>query len=291
MRIFGVDFTSAPGPAKPIVAARCSLAGDRLAVEGFLTLRDLAAFERGLAAPGPWVAGLDFPFGMPRRLGHSLGWPGAWEDYVGQVAALGGPGWEELLNLYRAAQAAGDREHLRATDRLARAKSPMKLYGVPVAKMFFAGAPRLLASGVCVIPCRPNGDDRVALEAYPALVAHRLLGRRPGRYKAEARREQTSSQERERRALAAALASPRLRATYGLELAMDRFLVAEAVADPLGDRLDAVLAAVQAAWGCGRRAHGWGAPEPCDRWEGWIVDPATAARAAAGGGRRPPSTS
>jgi hypothetical protein len=286
MRVYGVDFTSAPSHAKPITVAACRLEGDRLTVEQLLALCDLATFERSLATPGPWLAAFDFPFGMPRRLGHALGWPGEWAGYVASVAALGRTSWEELLTMYKAAQGAGDKEHLRSTDRAARAKSPMKLYGVPVAKMFFEGAPRLLASGVSVVPCRPTADPRVAVEAYPALVARRLLGRGPGRYKADSRREQTSSQEKARRELVAALASPRLGEAYGFDLSLDRHRGRELVADPTGDRLDAVLAAVQGAWAWRRRDRGWGTPPGCDAWEGWIVDPATEARRAGLGPRR-----
>jgi hypothetical protein len=35
----------------------------------------------------------------------------------------------------------------------------------------------LLASGVSVEPCRRNGDSRVAVEAYPAVVVRRFVGR------------------------------------------------------------------------------------------------------------------
>ncbi len=276
MRVYGVDFTSSPTRAKPITAAECSFEGGRLRVSRLLRVCDLAAFERALATPGPWVAGFDFPFGQPRRLGRALDWPAAWEEYVAAVARRGRTDLEQVLALYKEARPAGDKEHRRATDRAARALSPMKLYGVPLAKMFFAGAPRLLASGVSVVPCRPTADDRVALEAYPALVARRLLGPRR-RYKADARREQTDAKRKARRELVAALRSPRLAETYGLSLDLDRFRAHDLVDDARGDLLDAVLAAVQAAWAWERRERGWGVPAACDPWEGWIVDPATAA--------------
>ena len=43
--------------------------------------------------------------------------------------------------------------------------------------------------------------------------------------------------------------------------------------DPTGDRLDAFLCAVQAAWAWTHRASGYGAPPDLDPLEGWIADP------------------
>lgn len=45
--------------------------------------------------------------------------------------------------------------------------------------------------------------------------------------------------------------------------------------DPSGDGLDALLCAIQAAWGYTERDHDFGAPASgYDRLEGWICDPA-----------------
>src|SRR5882757_3119967 len=58
------------------------------------------------------------------------------------------------------------RNNLRRTDTLARSLSPQKLFGIPVGKMFFEGAPRLLRSGV-TIPALQAGDPiRIVVEAY-----------------------------------------------------------------------------------------------------------------------------
>ena len=276
MRIYGVDFTSAPGASRAISVAECWLDSDRLRlVRPVLRVRSFPAFEECLAVPGPWVAGLDFPFGQPRRLVRGLGWPAEWAGYVGAVGEISREQLGELLEMYRAARPAGDKEHLRSADRRARAKSPMKWYGVPVGRMFDEGAPRLLRSPVSVVPCRPvPGEDRVAVEAYPALVARHLLGPRHS-YKATKGRP-TSTQEAARREIVAGLASDRLASRYGLRVELPRALAAELVADPRADLLDAVLAAVQAAWAWSRRGAGFGVPPDADPAEGWIVDPATA---------------
>lgn len=52
-----------------------------------------------------------------------------------------------MLADYRTQRPAGDKQQLRQTDRLAGARSPMMLCGVPVAKMFFRGAPRYCERG------------------------------------------------------------------------------------------------------------------------------------------------
>lgn len=282
MRIYGVDFTSAPGRGtargKAITVAEGELAGDALRiVRPPLRVRTFPAFEACLAAPGPWIAGLDFPFGQPRRLLRDLDWPADWSGYVAEVARLTKEELGGRLELYRASRPAGDKEHLRACDRAARAKSPMKWYGVPVGKMFYEGAPRLLRSEVSLLPCRPLPDaGRIAIEAYPALVARYLIGPRRG-YKATKGRA-TSHQEAARREIVRGLVSERLASRYGFRVELPKILATELVAEPTADLLDAVLAAVQAAWAWSRREDGYGIPPDADPAEGWIVDPATAAR-------------
>jgi hypothetical protein len=48
-------------------------------------------------------------------------------------------------------------------------------------------------------------------------------------------------------------------------------LAADFIADPSGDKLDAVLCAVQTAWACSQADYG--IPAECLPAEGWIVDP------------------
>ncbi len=276
MRVYGVDFTSAPGRSKPIAVAECELDGDRLAVRDLLRLKSFEQLERGLERPGPWVAGMDFPFGQPRRLVRDLGWPESWEGHVRRVAEMTRSEWGDLLEMYRAARPRGDKEHLRATDRRAGAKAPMKWSGVPLARMFYEGAPRLLRTPLDLRPCRPTGDSRTVLEVYPALVARHLIAKRP--YK-EGKRSQNlpgGARREARRKLVEALRSPRLAEGYGVTVEIGRFLAAGAVDDPRGDLVDAVLAAIQAAWGWRRKDEGFGIPPEADPDEGWIVDPATA---------------
>src|SRR5437879_8956473 len=75
MKIFGVDFTSAPCRRKAITVAAGRLKGMTLVIEGIERLETFSAFEALLARPGPWIGGFDFPFGLPAELCRDLGWP------------------------------------------------------------------------------------------------------------------------------------------------------------------------------------------------------------------------
>lgn len=270
MRVFGVDFTSAPGPRKGIICASGHLEDDRLVIDSFLRFNDFTAFEAFLATTGPWIAGFDFPFGQPRRLIQNLNWPVTWSGYIQVVGQMDKADFSALLAAYRAARQPGDRHHLRAVDRLAGAVSPMMMAGVPVGKMFFEGAPRLLRAGISVQPCRPAQADRVAVEAYPALVTRRLG---VSGYKNDDRRKQTPEQANRRCAVLAALCDYSLTASYGLHIRLTDEIAAAAASDPAGDHLDAVLCALQAGWAWSQQDKGWGIPPDADTLEGWIADP------------------
>ena len=271
MQIYGLDFTSAPRKRKPITCVSCELAGTLLQVQSCHAFPTFAEFEVFLQSPGPWLAALDFPFGQPRKLITNLGWPAPWHDYISLIAAMDKTIFEETLTTYRQSRPPGDKLHLRATDKLAGAISPMMLHRVPVAKMFFAGATRLLASGVSVLPCHPTESTRLVLEGYPSLVARKWLGRRS--YKSDEQSKQTPAQEEARHTLLTALCSPLLQETYGCVLSLPDSLATLFVQEPMGDTLDALLCAVQAAWAYLQRDTGYGIPAWCDRNEGWIVDP------------------
>src|SRR5688500_16679534 len=59
VRIYGLDFTSAPGRRKPLIVLGCTLEGDSLRVEDSETLTDFGGFEDFLQRRGPWVCGID----------------------------------------------------------------------------------------------------------------------------------------------------------------------------------------------------------------------------------------
>ncbi len=271
MIIYGYDFTSAPRPAKPITCARCVLENRLLQLEQLDEITSFEQFEASLHQPGSWVAGLDFPFGQPRKLVEALGWPQTWEGYVDFLATISKKDFEQLLAKYRDGRPPGDKQHLRRTDELAGSKSPMMLYGVPVGKMFFEGAPRLLASGACIRPCRPNGDLRIIVEAYPALVARKWAGRRS--YKADERRKHTAERQSVRGEILRRLRLNDASDYYGFAVHASDSWTETMIQDGSGDQLDAFLCAIQAAWGYLQPNNTFGIPAGYSL-EGWIVDPA-----------------
>ena len=273
MNVYGIDFTSRPSRSKAITCAKCQLDGDRLVVDYLQRLESLDAFGAFLDSPGPWIAGIDFPFGQPRRLVENLNWPGSWVGYVAHVAGLSREGFRRVLEDYKRDRAEGDREHLRLVDHLTGAQSPSKLYGVPVALMFYEGAPRLLRSAASVVPVRPTADDRIVVEAYPAVVARALVGRHP--YKPTAPGDVQTVAQDVRDRMVQKLSDGSLFARYRLRVDLSESLGRICIDDAAGDSLDAVLAAVQAAWSWVRRDGNYGVPQDCDPVEGWIVDPVT----------------
>ena len=271
MKIFGIDFSSAPTHKKPITCAACDFHEALLTVNDCLELSSLVEFEDFLHSPGPWIAALDFPFGQPRKLITNLSWPESWEGYVRTIASMGKTWFEETLTRYQASRPPGDKQHLRATDVQARARSPMMLHRVPVGKMFFQGATRLLASDVSVLPCRPTDDSRIVIEGYPALVARKWLGKQS--YKSDESSRQTIENSVAREYLMGTLRSPELPANYGVKLNISDVMAKVLNQDSRGDSLDALLCAIQAAWSFTWRDNGYGIPAQCDKDEGWIVDP------------------
>jgi hypothetical protein len=269
MQVCGLDFTSAPAKRKPLVAVGCRLDGNTLHLEGSHEMASFDGLEEFLKRPGPWVCGMDFPFGQPKTLIESLGWPKSWEGYVGEVASLSKDEFEGLLRADLAQRPRGQKYRYRLADRRAGSSSAMSLFYVPVGKMFFRGGPILLRSGVSVVPCRENSDTRTAVESYPALVARRLIGRTA--YKNDDPKKQTPHQREVRERLVNGLRSSDLAAGYGLTVGMDEGWRERLVEEPAADTLDSLLCAVQVAWAY--RSVDWGIPLECDADEGWIPDP------------------
>jgi len=266
MKILGIDFTSRPSRRKPITCIQCALDEDTLRTEFFEEWPNYDNFEAALAKPGPWIAGIDFPFGQARRFIETIGWPPDWPAYVQHAGQLGRIGFRAVLHGYKENRIAGDKEHRRATDRAAGSISPQKLCGVPVGLMFFEGAPRLLASGVTIPHLHEGDPQRIAIEAYPGVLVRQIIGRRS--YKNDTRKKQTTDQYEARRNLLQALREEAPR-RYGFGIVAPDNLCD----DPGADHLDALLCAVQAAWAWRQRDDRFGSPTVVDRLEGWIADP------------------
>lgn len=268
MKVYGIDFTSAPSRAKPIACVEAWLEADVLNIEKLHQFVSFPSFMDFLQRSPSWIAGVDFPLGQPRKLIENLQWGKTWAEYVNLVGQMTKQEFVETLNQYRQGRANGDREHLRQTDRIAGAISPMKVYGVPVGKMFFEGAPRLLKAGFSILPCHPTSDPRIAIEVYPALIARNLIGRQS--YKSDEKRKQTQEMQLLRKDIISKVRSPISGEKYGFAIEIDNLIAEEGDRDPSGDTLDAILATIQTA--SASRQSNYGIPENCDCLEGWICN-------------------
>lgn len=268
--LVGVDFTSRPARRKPIVMACGERDGDQVRLQGLRRLESLDAFARWLAEPGDWVAGLDLPFGLPRELVQALGWPTDWRACMRHYASLSRAEIRACFAAFCAARPTGGKFAHRATDGPAGSSPSMKWVNPPVAFMLHAGVAPLIAAGVH-LPGLHDGDRRrVALEAYPGLLARACIGRTS--YKSDEPRRQTPERAAARRQMLEVLqqGAPGL----GLRLVLDADQREVLVQDASGDCLDAALCLLQAAWAERAHARGdlcYGLPGRFDPLEGWIV--------------------
>ena len=167
MRVFGIDFSSAPSTQKPITCAMCRLEADALVLDGLCEFDVIDSFKNFLAADGPWIAGIDFPFGLPREFLAPVNWQAEWSSYVSRAAAMDRTAFRELVRSVCSSSRAGQRYLKRKTDQLAAAQSPMNVVRPPVGLMFHTGAPALLSSGVSVLPMRHADRKRIVVDEHP----------------------------------------------------------------------------------------------------------------------------
>jgi hypothetical protein len=264
-RIAGVDFTSRPTRRKPLTVALGRIDDGVVTLERIDAHIDFDGFAAWLRTPGLWVAAFDFPFGLPRELVESLGWPTEWRALMSHYATLTRADIRTTFAAFCSSRPVGGKFAHRACDAPAGSSSPMKWVNPPVAYMLHAGVALLLDAGVHLPHLHPGDPDRVALEGYPGLLARELIGRRS--YKSDTRAAQTPAREAARGDLVNALVVGRSR--LGLRLDLTPAQRDELVADPTADRLDAVLCLMQAGWAAGRPNHGL--PAEADALEGWIV--------------------
>ena len=276
-RLLGCDFSSSPNRCKPIVVARGQLYIDERSIrlQQLMEFDSLDTWQQWLANAehGPWVGGFDLPFGLPRELLQALGWPMEWAACMDFYAGLSRAQIREQFKSFCDARPAGSKLAHRATDLPAGSSPSMKWVNPPVAYMLHAGLPRLRAADVYLPglePLKPQAQ-RVALEAYPGLLARAVLGRRS--YKSDDASKQTTARAEARALLLQALEQGDA-GGLGLSLQLDEVQRSLLLADGKGDALDAVLCLMQAGWAACRRHAGdslYGLPPDMDALEGWIV--------------------
>jgi hypothetical protein len=263
--VAGVDFTSRPTRRKPITVALGRVAGGVVKLERMESHTGFDSFAAWLHTPGPWIVAIDMPFGLPRELVTALGWPTDWLPLMRHYTSLTREQIRARFAAFCAARPAGGKFAHRACDAPAGSSPSMKWVNPPVAYMLHAGVPLLIDAGVH-LPAVHDGDpQRVALEGYPGLLAREILGARS--YKSDEHARQTPERLIARKDVVDALEQGRTR--LGLRLRASHAQRDALVADASGDRLDAVLCLLQAAWASSRPRHG--VPEGVDPLEGWIT--------------------
>jgi len=262
--LHGVDFTSAPRPKKGITIASGYLHQNSFTLHTLTTLHDFSSFADWLQQPGPWLGGFDFPFSLPRELVNQLEWPDTWSTLITHIRRLERAELREQFKAICDARPVGSKFIHRDCDLPAKSSSPMKWVNPPVAYMLHAGAPMLLDAGVHIPFMQPGDRSRIALEAYPGLVARGITS---ASYKSDTPAKQTPERRATRLAMMRALAL----GDYPQQIQLEAgHFKQKLIDDGSGDLLDAVLCALMAAWAWQRRDQDYGLP-PHDPLEGWIL--------------------
>ena len=272
--LIGCDFSSSPSKRKNIVIAVGALQNGRVQLSKLERISSLNGFSAWLQQPHSWVGGFDLPFGLPRELVETLAWPLRWEPCIRHYATLVRADIRVQFAAFCDARPVGGKFAHRATDIPAKSSPSMKWVNPPVAYMLHAGVPRLLDAGVYFPGLQPEREagntQRVALEAYPGLLARELIGARS--YKNDEKPKQTPERLIARKDIVHALEMGQTR--LQLRLKLSHAQRDELTDDASGDALDAVLCMVQAAWALQRHEAGdprWGLPLEMDPLEGWIL--------------------
>jgi hypothetical protein len=142
----------------------------------------------------------------------------------------------------------------------------MKWVNPPVAWMMHAGVPLLREAGWTLPRMQAGDDQRIALEAYPGLLARELVAHRS--YKSDDKAKQTPDRWLARKDILHALDMGQTKLNLRLKLSSAQHDTL--LADGSGDALDAVLCMVQAAWASLQKEADYGLPD-FDPLEGWIV--------------------
>lgn len=305
--LLGLDFSCAPTNRKPLTLAWGRRSGDVVKLDRVDELPTLDALDACLRDTRDVLAACDFPFGLPRPFVEALsahppeGFPPA--HLAALQRALNAPpadsslsatealitalhahcvnragfqqlvdGWGQTWDTHRTP---GAKLLHRPTDTAVpglSSTSPLQTRYVPVGKMYFEGLHRLVQADFTLPGLRAGRPDALAFEAYPGFLSGEILGRRS--YKSDQREAPDQQHARliARMDLVDALEQGRTRLSLRLKLTPGQR--DHLVSDAKGDRLDAALCLVQAAWAhrhADQTAHSWGLPTPIDPIEGWIL--------------------
>jgi hypothetical protein len=265
--LIGVDFTSRPDRRKPVLLAQGECSTTVVVLRALHRFDTLGGLAEWLRSQPRWVGGFDLPFGLPRELVLAWSWPTDWARCIDRFVGLDRAELRARFVAFCASRTPGAKFAHRACDRPAGSSPSMKWVNPPVAWMLHAGVP-LLRSARAHFPAHEAeqpGAPRVALEAYPGLLAREVIGRRS--YKSDDAARQTADRQLARQAIVEALEAGRTR--LDLRLRTSDELRAALIDEARGDALDATLCLVQAAWAT--KQPRWGLPEAVNPLEGWIT--------------------
>jgi hypothetical protein len=271
-QLLGCDFSSSPTKRKPIVLAWGKVHGARVQLQRLECAVTLDAFSRVLLHETAWTGAFDLPFGLPRELVETLGWPTDWASCMAHYTSLSRVEIRDAFAAFCDSRPVGAKFAHRSTDIPAKSSPSMKWVNPPVAFMLHAGVPCLLGIGAYLpgLQAPQSVAPRVALEAYPGLLAREVLG--PRSYKSDDKAKQTPERLIARKDLLMALETGQTR--LGLRLKLSHAQHDALVEDASGDSLDATLCLMQAAWAQQQHEAGaplYGLPSDMDSLEGWIV--------------------
>ncbi|RZI84556.1 MAG: DUF429 domain-containing protein [Rubrivivax sp.] len=305
--LLGLDFSCAPSARKPLTLAWGRRAGAIVKLDRIDELSTLAALDACLREVHDVLTGCDFPFGLPRPFVQALcahppeGFPAqplaALQRALTQKPGAATPtatdalihalhahcvnraGFQQLIDgwgqTWDTQRGRGPKLLHRPTDTAVpglSSTSPLQTRYVPVGKMYFEGLHRLVRADFTLPGLRQGRPDALAFEAYPGFLSGEILGRRSYKSDAAQTDEQRHARLIARMDLVDALEQGRTR--LGLRLKLTPGQRDHLVSDPKGDRLDAALCLMQAAWAHrhGEQAtHSWGLPAQVDPIEGWIL--------------------
>lgn len=289
MLVLGCDFTSSPSKRKPIVVCEAtllpvnfnhgqnSLSTDNNTysvlkvhqLHSFISFAQLLDYLKNLPA---WVAGFDFPFGLPRQLVHDLAWPTTWLGAMQHYTALSRSNIRAQFKAYCDARPEGQKFAHRATDLIAKSSSSMKWVNPPVAYMMHAGVPLLLELNAQIVGLHQpiNAKPFYALEAYPGMLARFWAGNKS--YKSDDIQKQDMNRAKMRQSIINGILLGY--APLAIQIQAPENILLQMKNDGSGDSLDACLCSVSAAWALLEYQKGhtlWGLSNNLDVLEGEII--------------------
>lgn len=296
MRIYGLDFTSKPKKGKSLTLAICTLKENNLTVEKlheFGSNEPLNEYSNWLNGEGDWgkeeewVAGIDFPFGLPLAAIQHFKWVPSSDISWSSVLDLiykSYPTLEEFQEKIEGWKRKDKKNkcvkvHIkRQTDQIAGStvSSPLKVRdNPPIGSMFYEGARLLKKANVDIYPVRISKNNRKVVEAYPVLAANRFVG--DSKYKDQKGKKKEEA-EKTRKTILQLLSEVSEKNIYKIKVTFKNEQdLEDCVSDHAGDKLDSILCATQAAWAS---KNGWGTPafslsslSATVSIEGWIADP------------------